>query len=170
MVGYPGSGKTTVSRMICDMTGAVHLWADHIRNQRFPNPTHSHEENLALYGALNQEAEDLLAAGNSVVYDTNFNFYKDRKKLKIIAAKAGARTVVIWMTTPKAVAKERATQHGGAGGTRVWAAMPEDRFEQIASHLEPPTPDEQPICFNGTTLGAETVATVLREKGLAPEA
>ncbi len=164
MVGYPGSGKTTVARMIHELTGAVHLWADHIRNQRFPNPTHNHEENLKLYDALNQETENLLAAGNSVVYDTNFNFYKDRKKLKVIAATTGARTLVIWITTPKDLSKKRATEQSEGQETRIWANMPVERFEQISSHLEEPTPEEQPIRLDGSSLTRETVAAALAER------
>ncbi|HSX36387.1 MAG TPA: ATP-binding protein [Patescibacteria group bacterium] len=166
MVGYPGSGKTTVSKWIHELTGATHLWADHIRNERFPHPTHSHQENLELYAALNQDTEDLLAAGNSVIFDTNFNFYKDRKKLKVIAAKAGARTVVVWITTPKDIARRRATEHSADQDTRVWGNMPLERFERISSNLQEPGPEEQPIKLDGSDLSRETLEAILRQNSL----
>jgi len=169
MVGYPGAGKTTVSRSIRELTGAVHLWADHERNSRFVHPTHNHEENLKLYAQLNQEAEALLLAGKSVIYDTNFNFYKDRKKLKVIAAKAGARTAVIWVTTPIELARERATVHAHGQDTRVWGNMPPERFERISHNLQEPTEAEQPIKLDGTSLTREAVEQALRERGLLPE-
>jgi len=160
MVGYPGAGKTTTAKLIHELTGAVHLWADHERNHRFPNPTHNHEENLKLYAALNTEARDLLRVGKSVIYDTNFNFYKDRKKLRIIAAKEGIRTIVIWITTPKDIARERATQHGH-GHTRIWGNMPLSHFERISGNLQPPELGEQAIKLDGTNLTRETVSQAL---------
>jgi predicted kinase len=170
MVGYPGAGKTTVSRYIHELTGAVHLWADHERSARFTHPTHNHQENIQLYAQLNQETETLLQAGKSVVFDTNFNFYKDRKKLKVMAVAAGARTAVVWITTPKQLARERATQQAHGQDTRIWGNMPAERFERISGNLQEPTPDEQPIKLDGSNLSRETVAQALREKGLLPEA
>lgn len=163
MVGYPGSGKTTASKLIHKLTGAVHLWADYERNERFPTPSHNHEENLQLYAGLNQKAKKLLQEGKSVIYDTNFNFYKDRKNLRIIAAKEGARTVVVWLTTAKDTARKRATEHELTGEhTRVWGNMPIERFERIASNLQPPEPSEYPIRLEGTDLTEEVITNALQ--------
>jgi predicted kinase len=165
MVGYPGSGKTTVAKIIQKLTGAEHLWADHERNKRFTHPTHIHEENLKLYAALNQETENLLKQGKSVIFDTNFNFYKDRKKLRIAAAQAGARTVLVWITTNKDLARERATAHPGGHGheTRVWGNMPVERFERIAGNLQEPTEAEHPIRLDGTHIDEAMVAQALEQ-------
>ena len=162
MLGYPGAGKTTTAKIIQRLTGATHLWADHERNKRFPNPTHNHEENLRLYAELNTEARDLLRAGKSVIYDTNFNFYKDRKKMRIAAAKEGAKTVVIWITTGKDLARDRATVHADNAEHRVWGNMPVDRFERIASNLEPPVQGEHVIELDGTNLTEAHVAEALQ--------
>src|SRR5262245_4051522 len=85
MLGYPGSGKTTTAKVIHALNGAVHLWADHIRRERFGTPSYTHKENLDLYNHMNELTGELLAAGNSVIFDTNFNFYKDREHLRDIA-------------------------------------------------------------------------------------
>jgi len=162
MVGYPGAGKTTTSRMIHKLTGAVHLWADHERNKLFANPTHSHEENLQLYDALNKRAQELLHEGKSVIFDTNFNFYKDREKLRKIAAAEGAKTVLVWMTTPRDVARERAVNHPLTGEHhRVWGNMPLESFERIAGNLEEPRPEEQPIKLEGIGLTEQAIARAL---------
>jgi len=149
MVGYPGSGKTTVSQFLHELTGANHLWADHERNQMFTTPTHDHQENIKLYAALNTRTRNLLREGKSVIFDTNFNFYKDRQKLRAIAAKQGVPTVVIWVRTPINVARERATVLSHGQKTRIWGNMPVDHFERIASGLEEPLPEEHAIIING---------------------
>lgn len=160
-VGYPGSGKTTISRIIHELTGAEHIWADHERNTMFKTPTHSHSENITLYNALNERTRTLLETGQSVIFDTNFNFRKDREKLRRIAAKAGARTVVIWVKTPKDLARTRATELSHGQQTRVWGNMPVAHFERIAGNMEPPSADEQPVIIDGTAIDRTDVIAAL---------
>lgn len=161
MFGFPGAGKTTASRLIQAHTGAVHLWADHERKRRFHPPSYSHVENLKLYTALNDRADQLLSEGKSVIFDTNFNFYKDRQKLRDVAAKHGARTVVIWVKTPRDVARERATKDAHRQDTRVLGDMPVEHFERIAGNQQPPRSDETVIELDGTALTASTVGSAL---------
>jgi predicted kinase len=163
MVGYPGSGKTTTAKIIHRLTGAVHLWADHERMRMFTHPTHNHDENITLYAALNTRTRDLLREGKSVIFDTNFNFYKDRKKLRVIAAKEGATTIVIWIKTPPELARERATKQSHGQETRVWGNMPVERFERIARNLQEPLPGEHAIVLDGTHIDAATVARAIED-------
>jgi len=162
MVGYPGSGKTTVSNIIQKLTGAEHLWADHERRQMFTRPTYKHEENLKLYAMLNQKAKQLLHQGRSVIFDTNFNFYKDREKMRRIAAGEGAKTVLIWITTKKDIARERATVHPLEGEHhRVLGNMPIKEFNRIARNLQPPRPEEHAIQLEGVDLNEQVIAAAL---------
>ena len=163
MLGYPGSGKTTASKIIHDQTGAVHLWADHERKRKFTHPTHSHAENLELYAELNAKTDQLLSEGKSVIFDTNFNFYKDREKLRRIAQKHGARAVVVWVVAPKETAQRRATQDAHKQHTRVLGDMPVEHFERIARNLQPPRPDEQLIKLDGTTITPEVITAALQD-------
>ena len=168
MLGYPGAGKTTAAEIIHHLTGAEHLWADRERNKRFPNPTHSHEENLALYAQLNGEAARLLQQGKSVIFDTNFNYYRDRERLRQIAAQAGAQTMVIWIATHKDLARIRAVERSEGQPTRVWGNMSLEDFERIAGGLEEPQHHEQVIKLDGQVLTHEDVENAL--KSIAPEA
>ncbi len=166
MVGYPGSGKTTVSKIIHQQTGAVHIWADHERNEMFSQPTHNHEENLRLYATLNTKTRELLHEGKSVIFDTNFNFYKDRKKLRVIAAKENAQTIVVWLTTPIDICRLRAVEQSHNEETRVWGNMPLEHFERISSNLQPPLESEHTVKFDGTNLNPQTVIDALKDHGL----
>lgn len=163
MLGYPGAGKTTVSRYIHELTGAVHLWADRIRHERFTNPTHSHQENIELYDYLNEVAAELIASDQSVIFDTNFNFYKDREKLRKIANEHGADAWVIWVKTPKELAKKRATNGAHLSDTRVLGDMPAERFDKISGKLEPPGPSEKTISLTGKGITKEIVRKALEK-------
>ncbi len=161
LVGYPGSGKTTVSQIICGASDAVHLWADFERQQMFTTPSHSASESHQLYTHLNNEAEALLLQGKSVVFDTNFNFYKDRRHLRNIARQAGADSKLIWLTTPKDIAMHRAVNDSHGKPTRLYGNMDALTFERIASHLEPPRDSEHPIKLLGENLHKTTVMQAL---------
>lgn len=158
MLGYPGAGKTTAAGQIAHVTGATHLWADRVRRERYGEPTYSRQETRELYEHLNEVAAELLNAGNSVVFDTNFNFYKDRQHLREIAETHGATTIVVWVRTDADLAKKRATTLGQSEPTRVLGTMPEESFNRMAGNLQPPHPDETVITLDGTKITAEYVA------------
>jgi predicted kinase len=159
-VGYPGAGKTTVAKIIADNTHAVHLWADVERHNMFSQPTHSNQESHQLYENLNEKADQLLGAGKSVVFDTNFNYQADRQKLRAIAAKNRARTVLIWITTPVEVARSRAvTAHQTRNLYPI--NMSEEEFNEIVSKLEPPTEAEQAVKIDCSDVNPESVISIL---------
>ena len=161
-IGLPGAGKTSVARIIAEETDAVHLWADHERHRMFAHPTHTEQESIQLYDYLNQQTEELLANGQSVIFDTNFNHYADRQKLRDIATRQGAETIIIWMTTPEAVARDRAVcSHEIRNGYEV--SMSEEKFDEIASKLEPPHKDEKIIKFDGTKFDKAEVKALLSQ-------
>ncbi len=151
-VGYPGAGKTTVAQIICGASGAVHIWADRERQQMFGEPTHSPKESQQLYEHLNEETRRLLSEGTSVVFDTNFNFYRDREHLRHIAQEAGADVKLIWLKTGKDLAQHRAVNDSHGQPTRLYGNMSSDTFERIAGHLEEPKTSEHPIVFIGKKL------------------
>lgn len=156
MVGYPGAGKTTIAKLVAEATGAEHVWADWERHKMFSSPDHSEAESTALYEALNRHVAKLLAAGKSVIFDTNFNYAADRRLLRDIAARNGAETLVIWITTPPKVARERAV-HSQIVRNGYDFTMTPEQFEQIAGHLEPPEDDENVIKIDGTKIDADAL-------------
>lgn len=149
-IGYPGAGKTTTALLLKKKTGAYHIWADHERHDLFQNPTHSKTESDNLYHILNQKTARLLAEGISVIFDTNFNFYNDRMYLKNIADHYNAKTLIIWLDTPKEIAKQRVTsnhQHSHKNGYND--VMTEGVFASLSNHLHPPQKNENYIKING---------------------
>lgn len=161
LIGYPGAGKTTVSRIISEGTGAVHLMADQERHDRFKNPTHSVEETKELYDSLNQKTDGLLGEGKSVIFDTNFNFYEDRQKLRNIASKHGAETLILWVVVPEELAKDRSV-HVSYYRNNYRASLSEDRFNEIVAKLEPPTKNEKVIKIDGTKIDSREVLELVK--------
>lgn len=159
-IGAPGAGKTSVAMIIAEQTGAKHLWADAERHKLFKPPTHSIAESDELYHKLNATTGYLLNRGDSVVFDTNFNFYDDRQKLRQIADDNTADTVLIWLTTPLVIAKKRALDPKTVrnGYTR---SMSEEQFNDIVGKLEPPHKDEKFIKIDGTKLDPGTIKQIL---------
>lgn len=158
MMGYPGSGKTTTSRVIGDLTGAEHLWADHIRCQNNANqPTYTAFETKALYKHVNELADKLLSSGKSVIYDTSFNHYADRQTMRNIASKYNAQVKLIWVVVPQDIARGRATKNAHKQGTRILGNMPEDVFNHLTGILEEPRLDEDVVILDGTLINADYV-------------
>jgi predicted kinase len=161
-IGYPGAGKTTIAKWIAEATGSVHLWADQERHRLFAEPTHSRQESRQLYDALNRQTEELLAAGKSVVFDTNFNFYADRQQLQAIAARQGADSLIVWIVVPKSVAKDRAVcPHEARNGYSK--GMTERQFDAIVAKLEPPRGDEKIIKIDGTKLDQRAILALISQ-------
>ena len=163
MLGYPGAGKTTVSHFIHDLTGAKHIWADHERHALYPQPTYTKAESDTMYEILNQRTEALLEAGKSVIFDTSFNHYKDRQRLRTIAEKAHANVLLFWLTTPLDIAKSRATDADQTHARRNHypTVMTDETFNAIVKHLESPRADETHIELDGTDITLSQVKQVL---------
>lgn len=148
-VGFPGAGKTSMAKIIQEATGAIHLWADNERWQMFGTPTHHDDESRKLYEYLNDKTAQLLNSGKSVLFDTNFNHRFDRDHLRAVAQKNNADTVLIWLTTPADVARDRAVHSKDSRNGYTMNMTPEE-FENITAKLEPPSEDENPLKFDGT--------------------
>lgn len=161
LVGYPGAGKTTTSQMLHQLTGARHLWADKLRKERFNNPTYSHQENNELYDYMNKQTAELLAQGESVIFDTNFNFYKDRQRLRKIAQDNHAKTVLLWVQAPRDVARQRAITEAHKHHSRILGRMSEEDFDRLTNHLEEPKAEEEPIVVDGTKISSDYLSSLL---------
>ena len=127
----------------------------------FGSPTHTQDESRHLYDQLNSETDRLLGAGMSIIFDTNFNFHSDREHLRSIARKHGADTTVVWITTPKEVAKQRAVHDQNLRNGYEFPLSEED-FERMAGNLEPPSEDENFVKIDGAEIDSQTVKQLLK--------
>lgn len=151
MFGYPGAGKTTAAKAIATITGAVHLSSDELRLKLFKPPTFSLTEHAKLYAQLNIQTKKLLSRGHDVIYDANLNRYQHRQEKYTIARIINAKPILIWVKTPKELAKQRALDEIRKP---LWPTheTPNHMFERIASIIEPPQEDEPYISLDGTQI------------------
>lgn len=160
-MGPPGAGKTTIATAIANYANARNICADAERHRLFPNPTHSHKESTGLYAKLNAATDYLLEKGTSVVFDTNFNFYKDREYMREIAARHDANLVLIWLTTPTELAKKRAV-HIEETRNGYDYAMTAQQFDAIVAKFEKPKSHEKFITINGTEFDEASLSQLLQ--------
>jgi len=160
MFGYPGAGKTTVAQLVAKITGATHLSSDTLRIELFPDPTYSQAEHDAVYAELNKRTEELLQAGKSVIYDANLNRYDHRAEKYDMCERTGARPIVLWIQTPRELARNRAVMRGHHH------LVPKDEtfetmFDRVTSVIEEPRADEPVRALDGTKVDEPSVAAVL---------
>jgi predicted kinase len=160
MMGYPGAGKSTTAAIIADLTGAVHLHSDQLRLELFPNPAFTQEEHAELYRVLDEKTAALLKEGKSVIYDANLNRYQHRQEKYDICEATGAKSILLWVKTPQAIAKDRATHFSRA----VFVPQhetPAAMFDRIANIIEEPGTDEPYIEVDGTKVTKEYILSLL---------
>jgi predicted kinase len=98
-LGMPGSGKTYISRQLCENLGAAHVSSDRIRYELFEQPRFDKAEHNVVTRLMEFMTEQFLNAGVSVVYDISVSRITDRRALRDIARKFGAKELMVWIQT-----------------------------------------------------------------------
>ena len=148
MLGYPGSGKTTFARQLAETYGMVRISSDDLRPYMYKDVAAIRDtrNNPLVFGALDYMTEKLLDAGQSVVYDSNWNRMNDRKSARAVAAKRGAQAILVWIKAPLETARSREQERARAGEA---LAIPPERYEQLVARLQEPTSNEKVILIDG---------------------
>lgn len=160
MLGYPGAGKTTTAEVIHELTGAEHLSSDKLRLELFPRPSFSPEEHDTLYQTLDERTEALLGQGKDVIYDANLNRYQHRQDKYAICQRTGAQPKLIWVQTPKEIARQRATDPQRQQLVPLGETLPQ-MFDRIAGIIEEPLENEPHITVDGTKVTPEYITNKL---------
>ena len=161
MMGLPGAGKTTIAKLIEEITGAVRLSSDEIRLEMFPKPSFSQTEHDLLYKELDKRTKLLLSVGKSVIYDANLNRSEHRQEKYEICKEEGAKPKLIWVTTERNTSKGRAIHQERA---QLWPKKekPDEMFDRIAEILEEPTNTENPLKIVGEGITKEKINKLLK--------
>jgi predicted kinase len=113
--GLPGSGKSRFCRELRRRTGAVILESDALRQALFGEPDHSYPESRRLFAAIHGAMERLLRAGVHTILDATNLAEWQREPVYAIAARTGARLILVWLKAPPQVVQARlANRYRGA--------------------------------------------------------
>ena len=123
--GVSGTGKSTLARALAPgfggACGAVILRSDVLRKRRagvpatepLPAERYTKAESEAVYAAMFQGAETLLAAGRAVVLDAVFLRPDERAAAAALARRLGLRFDGLWLEAPREVAASRIASRSG---------------------------------------------------------
>jgi predicted kinase len=111
MFGFPGSGKSFVSKWLAAKFNAVHLKVDNLRFAMFDGdrpdlytPANKALVNNAVSYVYGQIVKTRTA---SIILDGNFNQRNTRMDIEKTASKYDALPIVVWVKTPEATAEQR---------------------------------------------------------------
>jgi predicted kinase len=107
VAGLPGSGKSTVARLIAHSVDGLLLRSDEIRKQLFPRPTYTPAEGAQVYARLFALADQGLSQGQSVVLDATFHQSDLRQQAQKIAETHALPWRFILVTAPPALVHSR---------------------------------------------------------------
>lgn len=162
MFGYPGAGKTTTARIIAELTGAIRLSSDQYRAEKYATPSFTPEEHDEVYNDLNVKCQELLSQGIDVIYDANLNRLIHRQEKYDICNRTGSQAKLIWVQTPKDIAKTRATENGETDPHRPFGNLDANVFDRLTREIEIPSDDEPFIIVDGTKITPEYIHNLLK--------
>ncbi len=137
--GFPGSGKSYVARNLADSIQAANVSADRIRNELFQHPRYDAQENAIIGHLMNYMSEEFLAAGVSVVYDSNALRAAQRRNLRELANRHKAKYQLVWLQIDPDTAFAR-TQDRDKRTSDDKFAQPQTRltFDKVLSGMQNP--------------------------------
>jgi predicted kinase len=140
MYGFPGSGKSYVSRNLSDVIQIAHVSGDRIRSELFENPRYDTQENAIVTHLMNYMTHEFLNAGVSVIYDSNSLRVAQRRTLRELARVNKAEYMLIWLQIDP-----------DSAFTRTQFAQPQDSntFSRILSGMQNPQPAEDYLVISG---------------------
>jgi len=97
LYGFPGAGKTYLSRQLSEDIQIAHLQADRIRNELFTEPKYDKAEDEVVLQIMNYMTEEFLKANVSVIYDYNAIRNSQRHMLRDLARSSRAENLLIWL-------------------------------------------------------------------------
>ena len=145
--GLVASGKSSVSRALCDRLGAVRIESDQLQHERLSGMSESqtaenHEAALGkafgkraeddLYRELLRRAEESLSAGRAVVLDGCFSRAHQRLEARALALADGRDFLFVECRVPLDISRRRLRARDAEGGTTGWQTL----FDELRERWE----------------------------------
>lgn len=148
LCGLAFSGKTTLAKALVQRLDLARVSIDEINSVRgvgLDNAWISPEDWDLTYAESYRQLDEYLRTGRSVLYDAgNFN-RAERDKARAIAARSGSGSLVLYVTTPEPIARERWQRNRL---THERNDIRDDYFEIGVQMFEPPTAAEDVLLYS----------------------
>ena len=172
LYGFPGSGKTYLSRQLCEHLQAAHVQGDRIRGELFADPQYDKEENQVVAQLMDYMTGEFLSTGLSVVYDANAMRLGQRRALRELARKHNAQPLLIWLQIDHESALGRSTKRDRRRSDDKFAmSIDKATFDRIAGGMQNPQNEDYVVISGKHTFNTQLSAFMnrLRELGLASQ-
>ncbi|MBN1574185.1 MAG: AAA family ATPase [Deltaproteobacteria bacterium] len=171
--GFSGTGKSGLTRIVAEETGAELISSDVVRKSLFGIKPDEHvyeapgegiyssDVSKRTYDEIFGLARETLAGGRPVILDATFLKEKGRRDAKEFAQETGSRFFVIETTCPEEVAKKRIVKRMEKGS---YSDATVDVYERQLEEMEPLSVDEREFAISVDTTAPKgvNVRTVLR--------
>jgi hypothetical protein len=135
LAGLPGVGKTHVASRLRERTSAPVLESDAVRLLLSPERRYTRSEHRRVFAALHGAADALLTGNSPAIVDATNLSEREREPLYELAERHRARLLIVLVTAPDSVARDRLEQRTmGASNSEADAQIYEEmqwRLEEI---------------------------------------
>ena len=114
--GLPGTGKSTLARLLAERLPACVVASDALRRILFTHPTYTGEESRLLFDLSHRLCAELLRGGRNVVFDATNLKEGHRDELYQIASAARSRLLLVRLIASDAVVAARLAHRASAAG------------------------------------------------------
>ncbi len=145
IIGFIGSGKTTLARKLEKKTGAIRFTKDEWMVSVFGNtpPKDKFEEYDNRMASLATDmALKCLKAGISVIIDEGFWVKEQRDEIKEKVKNVGANPIIYYLEVPFEIMKARTLKRSENPPVDSFN-IDEESFNQYWKHFQPPDKDEE---------------------------
>ena len=163
MYGLPGSGKSFVSRQLSEALGMAHISSDRLRYELFEEPLYDKTEHLVLTNLMNYMTELFIDAGSSVVYDLSTSRISDRKELRALAKRKGAKELMVWVQIDADTAYARSTNRDKRKIDDKYSKnLSKSQFENFMKGMQNPQ-QENYVVVSGKHVFSSQKNTIIRK-------
>lgn len=163
VIGMPGAGKSFFARKFAETFNAPIVSYDYLRQQMFPEPAFSDDEDVLIAQIAGNEFSELLKTQRTIIIDGGNNNYDDRQALMKMAKKKGYGSLIVWVQTDERSARARATNRKPKReGDALNASMTDHAFDIAKASFMPPGKGEDFIVVSGKHTYSTQAKVVLR--------
>lgn len=161
LMGLPGAGKSHFARGLAARLGATIVSSDSLRRRLFIAPSFVRGETRMVFALAHAMARLLLSGGHTVIFDATNLQERDRRPLHALARAAGVPLVLVHVSAPEPVVRERLAARARREAPSDASDADARVFEMMRGRYE--APSTVPLAVDSTADLEAAVARVAEE-------